>query len=71
MGFDHGREAVEIVDQIKTGLADLSAEESFDMLIARAYRSAKTREGRVGLYRDATPTLEVERERRVVVNGMS
>jgi hypothetical protein len=70
MGLDHGREAVEILDQIKGGLADRSAEESLHVVIARPYRSAKAGEGRVRFYRDATPALEIERERRVVVNGM-
>src|SRR5438067_13778675 len=70
MSFDHGRETVEIIDQIKRGLADRSAEESLDVLIARPYRSAKTRKGRVGFYGDAAPTPDIKRERGVVVNEM-
>src|SRR5262249_59614429 len=68
MAFDHGREAMELVHEIKDGLAHRGADESLDVAIARTNRSAQTREPWIGLDRDAVPPLEVERERRVVVD---
>src|SRR5262249_57920193 len=59
---------MEIVDEIKRGLADAGAKESLDVPIARSYRSAQARQGGIGLDRDPLPTFEIERERRVVVN---
>ena len=68
MAFDHGREAVEVVHEIKDGLAHRGADESLDVAIARTNRSAQTREPWIGLDRDAVPPLKIERERRVVVD---
>src|SRR6476661_3070116 len=68
MAFNHGREAVKILDQIKHGLADACAEERLDVAISRPDRSAQRRESGIGLDRDAVPALEIERERSVVVN---
>jgi len=68
MAFDHGREAVEVVHEIKDGLAHRGADESLDVAIARTNRSAQTREPWVGLDRDAVPPFEIERERRVVID---
>src|SRR5262249_36528106 len=44
------------------------AEEGLDVSIARPDRSAQTREPGIGLDRNPVPTLEIERERGVVVN---
>src|SRR5258707_12982864 len=68
MAFDHGREAVEVVHEIKDGLAHRGADESLDVSIARTNRSAQTRERWIRLDRYALPALEIERERRVVIN---
>ncbi|TMJ86403.1 MAG: hypothetical protein E6G76_14560 [Alphaproteobacteria bacterium] len=68
VGFDHGREAVKILDQIKHGLAAGCADECLDVSIARSDRCAQTRELGIGLDRNPVPTLEIERERGVVVN---
>src|SRR5262249_40040885 len=70
MAFDHGREAVEVVHEIKGGFAHRRADEGLDVAIARPHRSAQTREPGLGLDRDAVPPLEIERERRVVVDRM-
>src|SRR6516162_3926224 len=70
MAFDHGREAVEVVHEMKDGLAHRGADESLEVAIARTNRSAQTREPWIGLDRDAVPSLEIERERRVVVDGV-
>jgi hypothetical protein len=59
---------VEVVHEIKDGLAHRGADESLDVAIARTNRSAQTREPWIGLDRDAVPPLEIERERRVVVD---
>src|SRR5246127_508164 len=42
MAFDHGREAVEVVHEIKDGLAQRGADESLDVTVARTNRSAQT-----------------------------
>src|SRR5262245_19507630 len=71
MAFDHGREAMEVVHEIKGGLAHRRADKSLDVAIARPHRSGETRQPGIGLDRDAVPALEIERERRVVVDGVT
>src|SRR5262245_64307772 len=71
MVFDHGREAVEVVHEIKGGLTHRRAGESLDVAIGRPHRSGETRQPGIGLDRDAVPALEIERERRVVVDRVS
>src|SRR5262249_6190918 len=70
MAFDHGREAVELVHKIKGGLTYRRADESLDVTIARPHRSGEPRQPGIGLDRDAVPALEIERKRRVVVDGV-
>src|SRR5262245_42848198 len=70
MAFDHGREAVEVVHEIKGGLTYRRADERLDVAIARPHRSGETRQPGIGLDRDAVPALEIERKRRVVVDGV-
>src|SRR5262249_33167799 len=68
MAFDHGREAVEVVHKIEGGFAHGRPDEGLDVAIARPHGSAQTRQPGIGLDRDAVPPLEIERERRVVVD---
>src|SRR5262249_28044781 len=69
--FDHGGEAVELVHQVERGLARSRADECFDVTVARPHRPAEARKPGVGLDRDAVPSREIERKRRVVVDGVA
>jgi hypothetical protein len=69
--FDHGGEAVEFVHQVERGLARPRADERFNVMIARPHRPGEPREPGIGLDRDAAPSLKIEGERGVVVDGVA
>ena len=69
--FDHGGEAVELMHQVERGLARPRADERFDVAVARPHRPAEARKPGIGLDRDAAPSREIERKRRIVVDGVA